>query len=237
MKTTIHPQYLSMKNFIEKLPQSFGSEGEIIYHARNCLKKFTVGNEILVVKSFRKPMFLNRIIYSNIRKSKAERSYNHSLQIIELGLNAPQPVAYVEVKQFGLLTQTFFINHYEPDYKHIREQMFGREISEDFINALAELISDMHNKGVYHKDLSPGNILFKIENNKFLFKIVDINRMSFNKIFSFNDRCKNFSRLTKNDEVLRLLAKKYAEINLLNTTKTTQTIFRYRDYFFKNRPE
>lgn len=232
IKLVLHPEFESLRSFAENLPDTFGASGDIVYQARNCLKKFSVNNEEVVVKSFKKPHIINRIAYTFFRKSKAERSYEYSLRLLEEGIGTPEPVGYIEVRSFGLLSKSYFINRYASGYQHIREQMFGRDIPDGFFDGFVSLISKMHNKGILHKDLSPGNVLFKVQHNKIDFKVIDINRMAFKERLTFDERCENFCRLTQNNEILSAIADKYISENNMNTRETMEKIFWYNKKFF-----
>ncbi|MDX4013047.1 lipopolysaccharide kinase InaA family protein [Aliarcobacter skirrowii] len=77
--------------------------------------------------------------------------------------------------------------------------------------AFAQFTFDLHENGIYHLDYSPGNILIKKENDNFIFKIVDINRMKFLNM-NLDLRMKNFSKLWAKDEDLEFIAKEYAKL-------------------------
>jgi serine/threonine protein kinase len=229
----LHPKFESLRSFVENLPDTFSTSGEVIYEGRNCLKKFSIHNEEFIVKSFKKPHIINRIAYTFFRKSKAVRSYEHSLELLQAGIATPEPVAYIEIKTGGLLDRSFFINRYENSYKHIRNQMTGDDIPDGFIPAFAVFISQMHNNGILHKDLSPGNVLFKKIGSEFSFMVVDINRMQFKENLTFDERCENFCRLTRNDDILSAIADAYTDFNNMHTAKTKEAILRYNKKFFR----
>ena len=67
-------------------------------------------------------------------------------------------------------------------------------------------------------DYSPGNILIKISNDNYEFKIVDINRMQFKEL-TLNDKLKNFSKLWAKNEDLEIIIDEYA--SLINENKNS----------------
>lgn len=80
MKVCINKDYEQFRHFIEEIPNYFDNNGTMIYNGRrNKLKSFEVGGTLINVKSYRVPIFINRIIYTWFRKSKAERAYQHGM--------------------------------------------------------------------------------------------------------------------------------------------------------------
>ena len=83
------------------------------------------------------------------------------------------------------------IRHWETEVVNYKEM----------IDAFAAFTLDLHNKGVLHKDYSPGNILFNLdENGKYHFYLIDINRMKFN-VFDKKKLYRNFRCLNIDTEV------------------------------------
>lgn len=214
MKIVINPKYKKLESFIHSLPATFDEEGEIVQDARNRIKKLSIQGYNLNIKRFRKPIFINRIIYSFFRKPKAYKAYYNALRVIEKGLSTPAPIAYIEEYKNGLISYSYFISIQLEDVEEIRNFYFSKlETSEeeDFLKAFAIYSAEMHNKGVLHKDYSPGNVLYsKQEDNTYSFSIVDINRMKFMDI-DIHNGCKNFARLFENDCVYEFIAPFYAQ--------------------------
>lgn len=235
MKTVIHEQYRHLTKQIESIPETFETSGETIYQARNILKKISFNESYFVVKSFRPPHFINRVVYTFLRKSKAHRSYKYALELLSKQIGTPFPVAFIERKKGSLLCESFFVSQFAENYFHIREQMYGQNCTDDFLEALVAFISEMHSKGILHKDLSPGNILYKKNGNTYSFCVVDINRMKFKHSLTFDTRCKNFERLTAKPEVLSKIAEIYARKNETNSELTLQRMQKYSRKFFKGK--
>jgi len=71
----------------------------------------------------------------------------------------------------------------------------------------------LHEAGIEFLDHSPGNTLIKeVGENKYEFYLVDLNRMNFHDLMSFDQRMKNFSRLTPQKEMVEIMAKEYAKL-------------------------
>ena len=72
---------------------------------------------------------------------------------------------------------------------------------------------DLHEKGVNFLDHSPGNTLIKKNENtgKYDFYLVDLNRMNFH-VMSFEDRMKNFAKLTSRKDMVAVMSNEYAKL-------------------------
>lgn len=195
--------------FLENIKEYFKKSENSIHKARNEIKIIDFQDEKLVVKSFKIPHLLNRVVYSFFRDSKAKKSYENSLKI---GKFAPQAIGYIEFKKNFLFERSFFVSEkFEYDLT-IREPLLEKnypnknKIFEEF----AKFTSCLHNNGIFHQDYSPGNILIKKDKDNYTFKIVDINRMIFKKL-SFDEKVKNFSKLWAKDEDLIIILKAYSK--------------------------
>lgn len=235
MKIVINQKYSSLKSFVENLPTIFSSEGELIYKERNILKCYTVDGYNIVVKQYKKPHFINRIAYTFFRPTKAKRSYQYALKLLELGIETPAPIAYIEEFKCGLLTYSYLFSIYEKDFSIIRDLMDGIQVEDELLNALALYIANLHQNGVLHLDISPGNLLYKKEENEIHFTAIDINRMQFPKVITTEMRYKNFNRLSENDEVLTKISKYYASATNLDEQETIDKIKKYSAKFFSTR--
>ncbi|WP_163630493.1 lipopolysaccharide kinase InaA family protein [Paludibacter sp. 221] len=224
MKIVINPKYKNLEPFVNSIPDTFTSAGETIYKARNELKTYSIQGMEVVVKSFKIPIVLNRIVYALFRPSKAKRSYEYAFKLLEKGVATPEPIAYIEEKRGGLLKRSYYVSVYEKEAEHIRLYMSGEKKDEKFIGELAKFIAGFHAKGIFHLDMSPGNILAKPNGDDFEFMLVDINRMNFREHISEKERYSSFRRLTDNFEVIKPLAEEYAACANMNREKTVEEI-------------
>lgn len=235
MNIVVNPKFSRLRSFIENIPANFENNGELIYTARNQLKKFTVEGYDVIVKRYRRPHLINRIAYSFVRPSKAKRAYEYALKLLGLGVDSPAPIAYIEETKGSLLDLGYFISIYENDVEDVRDLMFGIQKDDELLKELSKYIADMHGKGVLHLDMSPGNILYRKEGNSFHFTLVDINRMQFLSSIPNEKRYKSFKRLCENEEVLNKLAQMYAEASGLDVSETVTEINKYSFEFFNSR--
>lgn len=233
MKTVIHPEYNHLASFILTLPDRFDLEGKIIHEGRNILKVFEVGQTRLVVKRFKKPHLINRVAYTYFRKSKACRSYTHAQEILRRGFLSPAPVAFLENKSGGLLTDSYYVSIYEGDTSTVRDIMGGQvKGNESFLSQFAHFAVRLHQAGIIHMDFSPGNILFKQEEEgNYTFSLVDINRLTFGEVSS-EKACMNLRRLCTSREVLSYIARAYAKDRGWDEQDTDHRISACSDDFF-----
>jgi len=212
MKTIINPAYKQYASFVNAIPHLFNKEGKTIFKSRNELKIFEQLGLELVVKSYKIPHFINKIVYSVLRASKAERSYKYAITLIAKGIPTPTPVAYIEIKKYGLLFNCFFISTKSRFYREFREISDSPDLPETYLilNDFARFTSDLHKKCVFHKDYSPGNILFGKTGDQYDFELVDLNRMKFCPV-TMEMGCKSLRNLYVMKEQFVFLARQYAQ--------------------------
>lgn len=226
--SVVNPGYDDLIPFINDLPDAFRNEKKLIHQGRNTVKLMEAGALKLVVKSFRPPHIINKIAYTYLRRSKAERSYRYSLEILQRGFHAPTPVAYIEEFRGGFLNGSYYVSEYcdyERSFKEFRHYR-PFEGKEDILVAFAEFVARLQEAGIYHKDLSNGNILFKKNDGKIEFCLVDVNRMSFGNIDK-TQGYKNFKRLWIRDKALTIIAERYALSKGFDVEESIRKILRY----------
>ncbi|BDC99011.1 lipopolysaccharide kinase InaA family protein [Persicobacter psychrovividus] len=225
--------------FLDELHENFNSIGTTLQGGRNEVKVVDCGAQKLCVKSFGKPTLANTFIYSFIRKTKAERSYLHALQLLEMGVDTPQPISYIEVKnRWGILKNAYYISDFDPgmyDVSHLlsTEVEDRALIIDQFIDFV---IHDLHAQGILHKDFNGGNILVhKGPERNYRFALIDINRMSFNHEFNRRAKIKNVQSLTSDVDALIYLAKRYAEIEQKNFGDVVMPLLSVKNFLGKKR--
>ncbi|HCC52169.1 MAG TPA: hypothetical protein DEQ30_09015 [Porphyromonadaceae bacterium] len=238
MKIVVNPEYEYLREWIERIPSFFEKDGRIIHKARNILKVFSVDNGLDInIKRYKKPHFFNRIVYSFFRKSKAARSYSNTLVILEKGFEAATAIAYIEIKEKGLFSDSYFVSiqchHVEEIRGYCEGSIAGRE---ELIGAFAKYSAMLHDSGIYHLDYSPGNILFRMENGSYRFYLVDVNRMKFMPV-GIDAGCRSFARLSRSDEICRYIGCIYARSRKIpfNEEKAIRLIIKYRNQFFRRK--
>ena len=209
-KFTINEDFKHFKDFLENIKEHFATSKNSIHKARNEIKVINYESRDFVVKSFKIPHIINKFVYTFFKSSKAKKSYDFALKIDKF---TPKPIGYIEFYESFLINDSYFISEkFDYDFT-IREPLLDINFpnKNEIFKAFAQFTFDLHENGIYHLDYSPGNILIKKENDNFIFKIVDINRMKFLNM-DLEKRAKNFSKLWAKDEDLEFIAKEYAKI-------------------------
>ena len=236
-KIIINPQYIQIEDFIQKLPQTFSSIPHIIQARRNIIKEIEIDNLKLNIKQYRKPIFINRIVYTFFRKSKAHKAYYNALEVIKRGFDTPASIAYIEEQESGLLSLSYFISLQLSNVREIREYYFSKAEDNDkeLLKAFALYTAKLHNAGILHLDYSPGNILIsQTESGEYSFSLVDINRMQFQQV-SMETGCKNFCRLFEYDEAVNFIASVYAKERNFDEVSCRNLILNYKHLFEKKK--
>ncbi len=163
------------------------ADARIIYRGRNFVAACPLlsGDEVNV-KAFGIPHLINRMAYGWWRGSKAHRSFHNALRLRRLGLPTPEPYAYIEEYTPGrLLRRSYYVSEQlHPDYVEIRH-VDRRPDFARLVEALADFIARLHRKGVWMKDLTPGNVMARRipgadgAPDTYTFSLIDINRMQF----------------------------------------------------------
>lgn len=237
-KVIINQNYKQFEEFIHKLPQTFDNIQKVIQARRNIIKEIDICGLKLNIKQYRKPIFINRIIYSFFRKPKAHKAYYNALEVIKKGFNTPIPIAYIEERKSNLLSLSYFVSTQLTDVKEIREYYFtdAKGSDKELLKAFARYTAALHNADILHLDYSPGNIL--ISQNKYgeyLFSIVDINRMQFKHV-TIKEGCENFCRLFEYDEAILFIASEYSKARGFNELLCGELMLKYK-YRFEKKQE
>ncbi len=235
MKIVINKEYGNIKEWIEQIPENFDKLGEIVYQARNTLKKMHLPNgEEIVVKKFAIPIFINRIAYQFFRKCKAQRAYENAELLLAKGIDTPKPVFYIAIKRCGLFYQGYFgcINNPTPNI--MREFVDYVNGGEDILKQFAAFSKMVHDKKVLHIDYSPGNIIYEKQSDGTVkFSLLDLNRMQFGKELSRKERLFNFRRMFRSKESLAILVGEYARLCGWNTNDAIAEATEYYNQFWK----
>ncbi len=211
-----------------------------IYEGRNKLYRLQKGQYDLVVKCFALPSLFKQFYYGWGDNSKAKRSAQNSLYLEQLELGVAKARAFVEEhSSFGLLKRSYYISD-RIDYTKcdIHSEMRGYSNPNGFLPALARFLVQLHELGVEHRDLSPGNILYKYDRAtaQYDFSLVDVNRMqSYPYALSPQMSLKNMERLASNYSVSSQLAYYYAEARGWETDETIKKLNALCDNFWQKR--
>lgn len=231
---TLNPSFEQLRTFITQLPDTFAKCGKVLYQGRNEIRVVEKEGIRLNIKEFCIPIFPNRIIYHWLRPTKAQRAYEYAFRIKKAGFNTPDPIAFIVTRHRGLLDKCYFISR-QVDYPR-RFYEFGTEPlegKENIIRDFGLFTAQLHNAGIFHKDYTPGNILFEVQEGKTTFCLVDINRMKFGPV-SLQKGCSAFARLWGKEPFFRISAQSYAKERQADSAECTALILKYRRKFWKH---
>jgi len=228
----VHKKYESHQEEIEKIVSSFDERGNQIKDARNKLKLFDLKGQTVNIKSFKVPNRINKLVYKFFRKGKAQRSFEYASKLIEMGIGSPQPIAYYKEESILFLKKSFYVS------EHLDYDLTYRELIHDFnypdweniLRAFTRFTFKLHEKGVYFLDHSPGNTLIKRKEQDYEFYLVDLNRMKF-KSLTYNERIKNFDRLSKHENMVRIMSDEYAKCINKNPNAVFDLMWKYTNQF------
>lgn len=201
MKIVIAPEYADLT---EEIIQSLNSDYPILKnfcHQRNIVDLIEIKGEKYVIKRYKKPIFINRIIYSFFRKTKARRAFENANCLLTAGINTPKPVAYIEKSKFGLFRDGYFISEYSPLptlYKDFYDGgMFCTNIDErkQLCADLSMFVYKLHQLGIQPLDMNTTNIMYEKIDGKYRFTLIDINRMKMSKKLTLKQRMATFTEI------------------------------------------
>jgi tRNA A-37 threonylcarbamoyl transferase component Bud32 len=223
-----------ISRFMEQLPDFFETHGNVLYSERNTIKSFEIKDadgsvKELIVKRYKRPGMLQRIIYGFFRSSKAERAFRNACELRKRGIDTPHEIAFIEQKKGGLPEYAFYVSESNCN-PPIREQLiepenFNREVAGDFAAFAAEL----HEKGILHHDLNSTNTLYyyENENDSYSFSLIDINRMRFyreSRRPSLKSCLNNLTRFTGRMDLFEYVIRRYCDIRKLNDNVVVKAI-------------
>lgn len=232
----LHPDFVDLADFMRSLPERWAAgEGEVIHKGRNELRVLSYGGRRLVVKAFRRPHFINCLVYGVWRPSKAKRSYDNARLLLSLGVGTPVPVGYYNVRAAGgLLFNLSYYVSLESPCTHRYEELFERrfDYEDDVTRAVGRLTALLHNNRLAHKDYGRANILFERQaDGSVRLELVDLNRMAHGAL-DVKAGCKNLERLPATPRMHRCIAGAYAEARGFDA----EECFRLMEYFRSTQP-
>ncbi|HTF16975.1 MAG TPA: lipopolysaccharide kinase InaA family protein [Chryseolinea sp.] len=227
VKIVLNSRFEHLRQYIEEIPGQMESRGDVMESGRNLIKQDHVAGIHLVIKSYRRIYFPNKIRYSYFYPSKAQRAYDYAQVLIANGFNTPAPIAYIEVRENSLIQSSFFICEYT-NLTTLTAVVQGKvDPPSDLMVELARFTYSLHLKHLYHIDYSVGNILYKQSEGRIDFALIDNNRMKFGPV-SFKEGIRNLVRLGLPVSQLTLLAEEYTRLRNVNVYVGLACFFRYK---------
>lgn len=233
-KRVFFPEYPDMGKLLEGMEPL--RHGYTIYDERNKLVEYSFSNILsdkVLVKYFKKTGFVRGLFYVLLGSSKAKRSFLNTLHLNRLGIYAPTPYGYIEEYKCGALYRSLYACEMLSGYDTVRALTAGEiKGDEKLFSALVAFVSSLHKKGVYNRDLSPGNILYRVEESgEICFALVDVNRMAFRPL-SPKERWENLGKLCYPIDMSRRLASAYAKEMGEDESEVSRYLLQAGDRFF-----
>ena len=221
-----NPQAPLPENFVSSLPEFFAGSGTVIHNARNQIRVFDVNGHSINVKKFCIPPIVNRVLYSlGWRTPKAQTTYRNAQEILKRGFHTPAPYGYRIERKGGLINFSYFISEQAQDMQPLWKGAQDAAL----LRAMAEYTAALHAKGMWHKDFTPGNILYRVRDGRYEFMLVDINRFRF---FDGPVPARlvrhNLMQPFYQDEQLRAFIRQYAQLTNLPADALERTVMRKR---------
>jgi hypothetical protein len=142
----------------------------------------------LVVKRARAEAWHKRLL-SLFQPSKARRSWNSACEMERRGVATPEPVAFFERPvRHAALQGSYYVCRLFPGTGSVRTAFTAFAAGADayeglpkeaFYRALAAFVNHLHERGVYHRDLSAGNVLARVVDGRADFSVIDTGRARF----------------------------------------------------------
>ncbi len=142
----------------------------------------------LVVKRARAQAWHKRLL-SLFQPSKARRSWNSACEMERRGVATPEPVAFFERPvRHAALQYSYYVCRRFPGTGSVRSafsaftagaESFEGIAKADFYKELAGFLGKMHERGVFHRDLSAGNVLARVDDGHAEFSVIDTGRARF----------------------------------------------------------
>jgi len=146
----------------------------ILRDSRNCVWTIPAPGERsrrLVIKRFNPPGFWRKLTQRH-QPDRAQRSWNGAQELLRRGIPTPQPLAFIHNTQFPATRSSFYICRSFENGWSAREAFtafsqgatqFQGKSATDLFEAMARFLRTLHDRGVFFRDLSAGNLLFRCE--------------------------------------------------------------------------
>ncbi len=208
----VNPKYEALAKQIEQLPDEFDSVGRTLYRGRNEVKEIKLGNTTLIVKRYQKPNILKQLQYRFAKTGKAKKAYEFAQIFHDLGLNTPDGVAYILIKDGKKVVDSYFVSTVCPG-RPLNEVLNPAAPSPNLIDDLAGELAMGHIHGLMFGDLNLSNIFSeKVSPHHSKIYFIDINRSrKYPHPLSKRQCAKNMMRLSYDEPLLWAIAETYAK--------------------------
>ncbi len=176
----------SWKAFLESLPELFRSPPEsvdILHDGRNRIIRTRHAGVPVAIKRFSNNGLGKMLIY-RFRKGKARKSYDHSLRLLQAGLDTPEPIGWMEFHRGRMLTESYYLCRFI-SFDHDGLALADPDLPDRLGKAeyAGRCIGRLHEAGILPLDLNGGNLLFENHaDGSRRIQFIDTNRMRFGRV-------------------------------------------------------
>lgn len=229
MKTVINPAYEKLRSFVESLPREECPELHVYCNHRNKVFLTEAEGERLVVKRYKRPTWINMVVYTYFRLSKPRRAYEYAFKLKEAGIETPEPVAYIESRRHGLFHTGWFVSRYL-DYRMLTEiDSLEPRRRDEVADAFARFSCRLHESGFLPHDYATANVMYDFSGPECRFALVDINSMSFGK-FPRKRCARSIKILDMQPDTRRAVISRYAALRGWDGEECYEALVRHRAY-------
>ena len=192
------PQFREFLNNIE----TYFEPKHAFHNYRNVLIRFvpdeTLGiKDEIVVKKFKLTRKYDRFRF-HFLTSKALRSLEIALTLMQNGLKTPRPLAVIEERgKYNSLVNCYYLTEFlkfDCSFSQVIKE-FDDELKGKLVAETARNIRLMHDAGIVHNDLHASNIMIKNPEAVPELYFIDLNRARHKKDLSVKIRAKDLGRL------------------------------------------
>ncbi len=154
-------------------------------------------------------------------KSRARMSWDAAHHLRQARTRTPEPLFIYTLRKLGLVQKNLLITAGVEPHTTLRKFLRANPAKEQVtavVNDLARNIARMHNAGIVHNDLTPGNILIDNSGQTYL---IDLNRLRKKRLLSVRKRLHDLARInlgTKNnpnEELYTAFFTEYCSVSML----------------------
>jgi len=148
----------------------------------------------LVIKLFgwRNPL---HFLLSPTSPSRAELSWQTANRLVEASVRTPEPLFVYTHRKYGFIYANLYISRSLEQHRSLRQFLNSKPDlaqAETVIVDLAKNLSNMHRGGIFHRDLTPGNVLIDNQQKTYL---VDLNRTVIRSELTISQRLYDLAKL------------------------------------------
>ncbi len=148
----------------------------------------------LIIKLFgwRNPL---HFLLSPTMPSRAEISWRIANCLIDAGVRTPEPLFVYTLRKYGFTYDNFYISRSVEQHQSLRQYLKSEPDlthAETVVIDLANNLSNLHEAGILHRDLTPGNVLIDNQDKTYL---VDLNRTKVCSRLTYSQRLRDLAKL------------------------------------------